>query len=150
MLFRSPAVFQTRDYAWLEERQRAAETSAGAARPAELTLGIQGISCAGCVWLIERVHQELPGAGEIVVNPQYGTLRLRWWPGEFAAPEFARRLQGLGYLAGPPEEQAGELETRGLLRRMTTRPTSCRRWWRWAIATRRRPQRSSRCRPMWA
>jgi len=113
-----PAVFQTRDYAWLEELQRAAETSAGAARPAELTLGIQGISCAGCVWLIERVHQGLPGAGEIVVNPQYGTLRLRWWPGEFAAPEFARRLQGLGYLAGPPEEQAGEPETRGLLRRI--------------------------------
>jgi Cu2+-exporting ATPase len=113
-----PAVFQTRDYAWLEELQRTAETSAGAARPAELTLGIQGISCAGCVWLIERVHQGLPGAGDIVVNPQYGTLRLRWWPGEFAAPEFARRLQGLGYLAGPPEEQAGEPETRGLLRRI--------------------------------
>jgi Cu2+-exporting ATPase len=52
------------------------------------------------------------------VNPQYGTLRLRWWPGEFAAPEFARRLQGLGYLAGPPEEQPAEPETRGLLRRI--------------------------------
>ena len=113
-----PTVFQTRDYAWLAALQRAAETSAGAGRPAELTLGIQGISCAGCVWLIERVHQGLPGAGEIVVNPQYGTLRLRWWPGEFAAPEFARRLQGLGYLAGPPEEQPAEPETRGLLRRI--------------------------------
>lgn len=81
-----PAVFHPRDYAWLAALQRAAETSAGAARPAELTLGIQGISCAGCVWLIERVHQGLPGAGEIVVNPQYGTLRLRWWPGSSPRP----------------------------------------------------------------
>lgn len=113
-----PAVFQTRDYAWLAALQRAAETVAGGDRPAELTLGILGISCAGCVWLIERVHQELPGAGEIVVNPQYGTLRLRWWPGDFVAPELARRLQGLGYLAGPPQEQVEEPETRGLLRRI--------------------------------
>lgn len=113
-----PAVFQTRDYAWLAELQRAAETAAGGGRPAELTLGIQGISCAGCVWLIERVHQGFPGAGEIVVNPQYGTLRLRWWPGEFSAAEFARRLQALGYLAGPPGEPTDEPETRGLLRRL--------------------------------
>ena len=60
-----PAVFQTRDHAWLADLQRAAETAAGSERPAELTLGIQGISCAGCVWLVERVHQGLPGAGEI-------------------------------------------------------------------------------------
>lgn len=113
-----PAVFQTRDYAWLAELQRAAETAAGGARPAELRLGIQGISCAGCVWLIERVHQGVPGAGEIVVNPQYGTLRVRWWPGQFAAPEFARRLQALGYLTGPPEEAGSEPEARDLVRRI--------------------------------
>ena len=113
-----PVVFQTRDHAWLADLQRAAETAAGSERPAELTLGIQGISCAGCVWLVERVHQGLPGAGEIVVNPQYGTLRLRWWPGEFVPPELARRLQALGYLLGPPEEQAAEPETRALLRRI--------------------------------
>ena len=113
-----PAVFQPRDHAWLAELQRAAETAAGGGRPAELTLGIQGISCAGCVWLIERVHQGLPGAGEIVVNPQYGTLRLRWWPGQFSAPGFARRLQELGYLTGPAGTETAEPEARGLVRRI--------------------------------
>src|SRR5437868_7594160 len=53
------AVFQPRDYAWLEEAQHAAEAS-DATIP-ELTLDVQGISCAGCVWLIERVFQQRPG-----------------------------------------------------------------------------------------
>jgi Holliday junction DNA helicase RuvA len=32
----------------------------------------------------------------------------------------------------------------------TPRPTSCRRWWRWATATRKRPRRSRRCHATWA
>ena len=43
----------------------------------------------------------LPGARDIVVNPQYGTMRLRWNRGAFSAAEFARKLQAFGYLAGP-------------------------------------------------
>lgn len=111
-----PAVFQARDYAWLETAQGAAEAETNATP--ELTLDVQGISCAGCVWLIERIFQQQPGAGEIIVNAQYGTMRLRWVRGVFSAADFARKLQTFGYLAGPAGETPAEPESRGLVRRI--------------------------------
>lgn len=125
-------VFQPRDYAWLETAQHVAEggltgsapgTQAGSEshphRPIpELTLDVQGISCAGCVWLIERVFQQQPGARDINVNAQYGTMRLRWVRGEFSAADFARKLQAFGYLAGPAGETPAEPESRGLVKRI--------------------------------
>ncbi|MEY4939325.1 MAG: hypothetical protein RIQ93_1060 [Verrucomicrobiota bacterium] len=118
------AVFQPRDYTWLEAAQGEAENAArGGSEPArsripELTLDVQGISCAGCVWLIERLFQQQPGARDINVNAQYGTMRLRWVRGQFSAAEFARRLQTFGYLAGPAGEFTGEPESRGLVKRI--------------------------------
>jgi Cu2+-exporting ATPase len=117
------AVFQARDYGWLEAAQREAEGGAGAEpRPhpgvPELTLDVQGISCVGCVWLIERVFHQLPGARDINVNPQYGTMRLRWTRGEFSAADFARKLQAFGYLAGPAGAGGAEPESRGLVKRI--------------------------------
>lgn len=113
------AVFQPRDYAWLEAAQAAAETAAETtgAIP-ELTLDVQGISCAGCVWLIERIFLQQPGARDIIVSPQYGTMRLRWVRAEFSAAGFARKLQAFGYLAGPAGEAAAEPESRGLVKRI--------------------------------
>jgi len=110
------ALFQPRDYAWLDTLQAEAERAAPGVP--DLFLDVQGISCAGCVWLIERIFQQLPGARDINVNAQYGTMRLRWTRGEFSAAEFARKLQGFGYLAGPPGEGAGEPESRGLVKRI--------------------------------
>lgn len=131
------AVFQVRDYAWLEMAQKEAEGGVGdlgAVRAAteqhervapakggavpELTLEVQGISCAGCVWLIERVFQQQPGARDINVNAQYGTMRLRWIAGKFSAAEFARKLQAFGYIAGPLGEVPAEPESRGLVKRI--------------------------------
>jgi Cu2+-exporting ATPase len=110
------AVFQPRDYAWLDSAQR--ETESATEQTPELLLDVQGISCAGCVWLIERIFQQLPGARDIFVNAQYGTMRLRWVRGEFSAADFARKLQALGYLAGPAGETPAEPESRGLVKRI--------------------------------
>lgn len=116
------AVFQARDYAWLGELQaeadRAAASGPAPARPPELTLDVQGISCAGCVWLIERLFQQQPGARDIFVNAQLGSMRLRWIPGEFSAVDFARKLQAFGYLAGPSDPGRAEPESRGLIKRV--------------------------------
>ena len=110
------AVFQPRDYAWLDAAQLVAEVSS--AKVPELTLDVQGISCAGCVWLIERVFQQQPGARDINVNAQYGTMRLRWVREQFSAGDFARTLQAFGYLAGPAGETPIEPESRGLVKRI--------------------------------
>jgi Cu2+-exporting ATPase len=95
------AVFQPRDYAWLAKLQAEAEALPGT--PA-LTLEVQGISCAGCVWLIERVFSQQPGALHIETDAQLGRMHLRWTRGAFDAPAFARLLQSFNYLAGPPGE----------------------------------------------
>jgi Cu2+-exporting ATPase len=110
------AVFQARDYEWLATAQAEAER---ATTPIpELNLDVQGISCAGCVWLIERVFQQQTGARDIMVNAQYGTMRLRWVRGEFVATDFARKLQAFGYLAGPAGEVVAEPESRALVKRI--------------------------------
>ena len=111
------AVFEARDFSWLETAQQAAEAAAGT-KPPELTLDVQGISCAGCVWLIERVFRPLPGARDIEISAQLGQMRLRWLPGKFSAADFARKLQAFGYLAGPAGETPAEPESRGLVRRI--------------------------------
>jgi Cu2+-exporting ATPase len=107
-----PVVFQPRDYAWLAELQRNAER----APVPELTLEVQGISCAGCVWLIEKIFHQRPGALFIETDAQLGRLRLRWTPGRFDAPAFARALQSFNYLVGPPGEEPPVLESKRLIR----------------------------------
>ncbi len=110
-----PVVFQPRDYAWLEVAQAEAEKSGGVPG---LALSLQGISCAGCVWLIERLFQQQPGARDIMVNPQFGQMRLTWIPGQCSLAGFARRLQAFNYLVGPADAAGGEPESRGLARRI--------------------------------
>lgn len=110
------AVFQARDYQWLDDAQRASEAD-GRAIP-ELTLDVQGISCAGCVWLIERIFQQHRGARDVFVNAQYGSMRLRWVAGDFNGVEFARKLQAFGYLVGPAGATVAEPESRGLIKRI--------------------------------
>lgn len=115
-------VFQPRDYAWLAEMQAEAEGGSSAAsrplRTPELTLEIQGISCAGCVWLIEKVFHQQKGALSIETDAQLGRMRLRWARGEFDAPAFARALQSFNYLVGPPGEEPAVPESRLLVRRV--------------------------------
>ncbi len=112
------AVFQPRDYAWLEQAQQQAESAAADSRPPQLDLEIQGISCAGCVWLIERLFQEESGGRDIVVNAQLGSVRLSWTHGEFKAAAWAARLQTFGYLLGPAGSEPDAGESSRLVRRI--------------------------------
>lgn len=111
------AVFQSRDFDWLDELQREVETASPAATP-RTVLGIQGISCAGCVWLIEKLFEKLPGARRINVNAQLGEMELSWNAGEFSLSDFARRLHAFNYLVGPHDADATEPESRSLVRRI--------------------------------
>ncbi|MBK8478260.1 MAG: HAD-IC family P-type ATPase [Opitutaceae bacterium] len=110
------AVFQPRDYAWLAEAVVAAE--AGAGRTAELVLDVQGISCVGCVWLIERLFQRRAGAVRLDVNVTQGRLHWRWETGRFDAVACARELQTFGYIVGPAGEKPDAAGARGLRLRL--------------------------------
>ena len=110
-----PAVFEPRDLAWLGELARAAEAGSGIP---ELVLGVQGISCAGCVWLIEKLFHEQPGALAIETDATSGRMRLRWARGQFDVVAWARTLHSFNYLVGPAGTEEGEGESRRLLRQV--------------------------------
>jgi len=110
-------VFQPRDYEWLAELQAAVEIAAAAGTP-EITLEVQGISCAGCVWLIEKLFHQQPGALAIETDAPLGLMRLRWQRGRFDAVGFARALQSFNYLVGPPGDEPPVPESRRLVRRI--------------------------------
>jgi Cu2+-exporting ATPase len=113
------SLLQPRDYAWLAEAQQEADDNATNGRTPSLVLEVQGISCAGCVWLIEKVFSKQPGAGRIEVNAQTGQMRWTWSKGDFDAVECARELQRFNYLVGEAGEiDAEHAESRVLIRRV--------------------------------
>ncbi|MEZ5275414.1 MAG: heavy metal translocating P-type ATPase metal-binding domain-containing protein [Opitutaceae bacterium] len=111
-------VFRPRDTRWL--KGLALEAEKKAKDRAVLTLRVQGISCVGCVWLIEKVFLDREGARLARVNATEGTVRLEWVPGQLDVPAFALDLQRFGYLLGP----AGGA-TRGESSRLTMRLGMC-------------------------
>ncbi len=114
------ATLPARDYHWLAAAAVAAETaSLSPQRAPELRLDIQGLSCIGCVWLIEKLFQKTPGSGRIEVNAQTGQLRLTWLRGQFDAAAFAITLQRFNYFVAPATaERSAPPESRALIRRI--------------------------------
>lgn len=108
-----------RDYEWLTRLGNEAESRAESGRPATLQLAVQGLSCMGCVWLMEKLFQTLPGARRLDVHVPRGELFLEWQPGVFPLLEFAEKLQQFGYLVGRAEEaHAGNVQSSSFSRRV--------------------------------
>jgi Cu2+-exporting ATPase len=94
------------DYDWLAAQTQHAE---------RLAVSVQGLTCVGCVWLMERVFMQRPGARRIAVDVVRGEATLEWQRGEFDAVAFAREMQRFGYLLGA--QRAGARLGDGLERR---------------------------------
>jgi Cu2+-exporting ATPase len=103
----APAALRPRDDAWLRTLVQQAELDAGPGGTAALKLAVQGLSCVGCVWLVEKVFRGLPGAVHLDVHVARGEMYLHWQPGIFDVPGFAARIQQFGYLAGPAGASSG-------------------------------------------
>ncbi len=111
-----PSALEPRDFSWLRAAQISSEqnTLHGIAA---LDLALQGISCVGCVWLIEKLFARQSGAVRASINPQEGRVRLEWLPGKTDLVSFAEELQNVGYLLGPAGEKPRG-ETAGLVLRI--------------------------------
>jgi len=108
-----------RDYEWLEQIVAAAKNSSSPNEPIQITVAVQGMTCVGCVWLMEKVFARQDGAVQIDVDVLRGEIRLSGTPDVFDAIAFARQLQHFGYLAGPPQAQsADKTASSGLERRV--------------------------------
>lgn len=93
-------VFQPRDLRWLEGLVKRAEERA-VGDEAVLELDVQGISCVGCVWLIDKLARDFAGVRGTHINASIGRMRLRWDRGACDVVAFGRELQQFGYLVGP-------------------------------------------------
>ena len=111
--------FEEHDFSWLAAKVESAEEEARAQGcEARLDLGLEGISCVGCVWLIERLFARHPGAIRAAANPASGRLHLEWAPGKCELEPFLRELCQFGYVAAPAGRSGGDLERRRLAARM--------------------------------
>lgn len=111
-----PDVFKDEDFSWLRELQAGAETDGGDS--CELTLEVQGISCAGCVWLMERLFCERPGALHCQANSINGTLHLRWLAEQVNLADYAAEIRRFGYFLGPLSAGHRQRGNRPLLLRL--------------------------------
>jgi Cu2+-exporting ATPase len=101
---------------------RDAVRDAGDAR--ELDVYIDGIRCASCVWLNERLLAKLPGVRSARVNYATHRARVRWDPAVASLEAVLGRIRAAGYEPKPYSEserqRAQDAETKDLLVRLGT------------------------------
>ncbi|WP_309387135.1 heavy metal translocating P-type ATPase metal-binding domain-containing protein [Cerasicoccus frondis] len=97
--------FRNVDTTWLSEAITQVESEA-TGQCVEASFGVRGISCVGCVWLIEAIFAAQPGARTIHIDARRGAIRPRWDVGQFDAANFARELQKLGYEIVPEPDKS--------------------------------------------
>ncbi|MBW2498049.1 MAG: heavy metal translocating P-type ATPase [Deltaproteobacteria bacterium] len=99
--------------AWLDDESLDGESSHDAAKGSqrETTLLVEGITCAACVWLIERHLEGLAGVASARVNLVTHRLRLAWTPDRVGLRDVIARLAEIGFSARPDRsDAAAELE----------------------------------------
>lgn len=114
--------FQQYDFAWLEEAIAEYENEHPEASTTEFSGSLQGISCIGCVWLVEKIFLKHNGAIRCDIIPTTGSIHLTWSRGELDMVAFAAELQKFGYLLGTA--RSGSRHT-GEFRQLGTRLGIC-------------------------
>ncbi|MEM6257857.1 MAG: heavy metal translocating P-type ATPase [Planctomycetota bacterium] len=71
-------------------------------------LMLEGVHCAACVWLIEKLPRVVPGVLEARLSLRQATVRITWDPAEVELSEIAKALSTLGY---PPHPARGNRDT---------------------------------------
>jgi len=104
-------VFQNDDPEWLADLQAERESAASDHTTARAELGIEGISCIGCVWLIDAVFKRAPGAVAIRILPREGLVRLEWRKDTFSLAEFGATIGRIGYRLRPHAPGASSATT---------------------------------------
>lgn len=86
---------------WLEGLVAREEQEDG---PPSLKLRISGVTCVGCVWLIERLFLTHPGAVRASVFPATAEAEFAWERNSGALLELARELPRYGYVLEDPSQ----------------------------------------------
>lgn len=88
----------------------------------ETELYLEGVHCAACVWLVERLPRLLGGLAEVRLDLPRSRARLRWDPRVTSLSAAARLLESVGYAPHPVRglatEDARRREDRAMLARI--------------------------------
>ena len=106
--------------AWKTPEVAAPHVRSAGRGTAAVTLTVEGMRCAGCAWLVERLLAKAPGVLAATVDFPLGRAEVRFDAGAAALPTLLEALADAGYRATPysahAEEAAIEAERRTRLR----------------------------------
>jgi Cu2+-exporting ATPase len=110
-----PPELRPDSFAWLEPLLAASpRSSTGLQR---LSLDVQGVHCAACVWLLEQLWNREPGALDLRINPALGRADFSWHADELDLRDYLRSAGRFGYRFGAARK--GDLSvSRGLVVRL--------------------------------
>jgi P-type Cu2+ transporter len=80
-----------------DERVQAEGTEEAGAERRRTRLYLEGVHCAACVWLVEKLPAVLRGVDEVRLNVGSGVAEITWRPGHTRLSAIARALDRLGY-----------------------------------------------------
>ncbi len=82
---------------------------------------LEGVHCAACLWLVEKLPTIVPGVTESRLNLTKSLLQLSWKPGEAKLSRIASALDSLGYPPHPARDVKADLVVRRESRRELAR-----------------------------
>lgn len=74
------------------------------------TVGVDGVHCAGCVWLVERMPQVVDGVVDARLNLGRGRMEVRWSPDQVEFGDIDSWLSRFGYSPYPLDVGRGEAQ----------------------------------------
>ena len=80
-----------------DERVQAEGTEEAGAERRRTRLYLEGVHCAACVWLVEKLPAVLRGVDEVRLNVGSGVAEITWRPGQTRLSAIGRALDRLGY-----------------------------------------------------
>jgi Cu2+-exporting ATPase len=87
----------------------------------EVELYLEGVHCAACVWLVEKIPAMVPGVQESRLQFRRSLLRLVWSPEQTSLSSIAQLLERLGYPPHPYRDLHRHSQHRKEDRRMLIR-----------------------------
>lgn len=94
----------------VDDMRRAVEDVGYGITFAELTLDVQGMTCASCVAHVEGALNELDGINVATVNLGLGTAKVTYLPGVVSVSAMKKAVQDVGYEAKERSEGADALD----------------------------------------
>jgi len=110
-----PAQLRPDSFAWLDRMLDIQATDSGPVL--HLSLDIQGVHCAACVWLLEELFRREAGGLELRINPSLGKVDLVWNTDRGELKDYLAGVEKFGYRLGPSRKGTVR-HSRALLVRM--------------------------------